>query len=555
MKTVAIIQARTASTRLPGKALLPVTGFPSAALAALRLQNRAGEVLVATSSDPSDDQLASELQRHAIRVFRGPLEDVLRRYRLATADLPDDSVVIRMTADNVVPDGELLEELAAAFVASGLEYLAEGSPQSRLPCGVGGEAFSVKTLRQADAAATSPQDREHVGPWIKRNCRSGVFVPPALGSSDFSHLRCTIDDEEDYQRVVRLFQGILDPLQVGFLDLVKRLAALPGEPSFRVPYRICAGRVHSEMTLGTAQLGFEYGIVNRTGIPSQSETATILRQAIAHGVTALDTARAYGKAEGVLGNALSGAWKSRVEVVTKLDPLASLSPDAPASKVAAAVDASLHESCEALGTTELETVLLHRAHHHEAWGGAAWQRLVEWREKGKIAALGVSVYEPREALRVLRDPEVRHLQIPMNLLDWRWRQSGIKEALAERPDVVVHARSALLQGVLVNAAEYWPACGDFDASLCVQRLRDFANRFQRRSVADLCLVYVRSQPWITSVVVGCETLAQLQEDLDLFRLPKLSGEQCHELERGLPVAPEVLLNPSQWSHRHERTAV
>ncbi len=555
MRTVAIIQARTTSTRLPGKALLPVAGFPCAVLAALRLQNRAGEVLVATSSDPSDDQLVSELQCHAIRVFRGPLEDVLQRYRLATADLPDDSVVVRMTADNVVPDGGLVEELAATFVTSGLEYLAEVFPQSRLPYGVGGEAFSVKTLRKADAAATSPHDREHVGPWIKRNCRSGIFVPPALGNSDFSHLRCTIDDEEDYQRVVRLFQGMLDPLQIGFLDLVKRLAALPGEPSFRVPYRICAGRVHSEMTLGTAQLGFDYGIANRTGIPSQSQSATILHQAIAHGVTAIDTARAYGKAEGVLGNALSGAWKSRVEVVTKLDPLASVSPDAPASEVAAAVDASLRESCEALGTAELETVLLHRAQHYEAWGGAAWQRLLEWREKGKIGAIGVSVYEPHEALRVLRDPAVRHLQIPMNVLDWRWRQSGIKGALAEHPDVVVHARSALLQGVLVNAVEYWPACGDFDASLCLQRLRDFASRFQRRSVADLCLAYVRSQPWITSVVVGCETLQQLQEDMDLFRLPKLSEEQCHELERGLPAAPEVLLNPSQWSYRHERTAV
>jgi hypothetical protein len=57
------------------------------------------------------------------------------------------------------------------------------------------------------------------------------------------------------------------------------------------------------------------------------------------------------------------------------------------------------------------------------------------------------------------------------------------------------------------------------------------------------------------VVVGCETLPQLQEDLDLFRLPRLSEEQCHELEQGLPIAPEVLLNPSQWSYRHERTAV
>ena len=121
MRIVAIVQARSRSSRLPEKALLPVAGYPTAILAALRAQNRGGDVLVATSSDPSDDRLASEFERHGIRVFRGPLDDVLSRYELATADLPDDCIVVRLTADNVVPDGELVEELALGFARSGLD--------------------------------------------------------------------------------------------------------------------------------------------------------------------------------------------------------------------------------------------------------------------------------------------------------------------------------------------------------------------------------------------------------------------------------------------------
>jgi aryl-alcohol dehydrogenase-like predicted oxidoreductase len=78
--------------------------------------------------------------------------------------------------------------------------------------------------------------------------------------------------------------------------------------------------------------------------------------------------------------------------------------------------------------------------------------------------------------------------------------------------------------------------------------------FGRESLTDLCLAYVRSQPWITSVVVGCETLEQVNENLRLFCRPRLSEEQCAELETCLPRAPENLLNPSRWKMVHEQSA-
>ena len=80
-----------------------------------------------------------------------------------------------------------------------------------------------------------------------------------------------------------------------------------------------------EMTLGTAQLGLKYGVANRTGKPNRETATSMVRDAIGHGVTTLDTARAYGDAEEVLGQSLTGAWRSRAEVITKLDPLAGLS--------------------------------------------------------------------------------------------------------------------------------------------------------------------------------------------------------------------------------------
>jgi aryl-alcohol dehydrogenase-like predicted oxidoreductase len=89
---------------------------------------------------------------------------------------------------------------------------------------------------------------------------------------------------------------------------------------------------------------------------------------------------------------------------------------------------------------------------------------------------------------------------------------------------------------------------------CLRQFQRFANEFDRESVADLCLAYVRSQPWITSVVVGSETLEQVNENLRFFCLPKLNAQQCAELESLAPKAPEDLLNPSQWKFAHEPSA-
>jgi len=550
MRAIVILQARTASSRLPGKALLPVAGYPSAVLAALRAANQGHELLVATSDHSSDDDLARTIRAHGVEVFRGSLDDVLGRYYFATLNLPGDCIVIRLTGDNVLPDGGFVGELASAFAQSGLDYLCESSPQSRLPYGLSGEAFFVDVLRKAHAAANSAYDREHVGPWIARNCRVGNYSPLCLGPSDYSHLRCTIDDEEDYRRIVRLFDGVADPVHAGWLELTQKLSVLPGEPTFRVPYKLIGNRVHSAMTLGTVQLGMEYGVVNHTGQPRRPEAIAMVRQAIAHGVTALDTARSYGDSEKFLGEALSGAWGSRAEVVTKLDTLASVPPDASADEVRAAIDRSVSESCRALGVNRLATLLLHRWRHHDAWRGAAWRHLLELRDGGKITRLGASIYEPSEALEALPNPDIQHLQLPMNVLDSRWRAHGIDRELAGRRDVVVHARSTFLQGILLHPAEHWPVVPGYDARSCVQALHRLARKCERENVADLCLAYVRSQAWVTSLVVGCETRSQLEQNLGLFRLPELTAEQCQEVERSLPLAPDELLNPSKWNLAH-----
>ncbi len=223
---VTVIQIRSSSTRLPRKALLPVAGFPMGVLVALRAMRGNVPVRMATSDDASDNELATLLRQHGLSVVRGSLSDVLGRYAMATEDLAEDEIVVRLTADNVVPDGLFVKELVARFEQSDLDYLGGDVPENRMPCGVKGEAFRVSTLRRAVAKATETYDREHVTPWIIRNTRSGVFTSRAFANEDLARFRCTVDTREDYDRITSLFESVADPIAIQWDELVRRLIAL-----------------------------------------------------------------------------------------------------------------------------------------------------------------------------------------------------------------------------------------------------------------------------------------------------------------------------------------
>jgi len=302
----------------------------------------------------------------------------------------------------------------------------------------------------------------------------------------------------------------------------------------------------AELVLGSVQLGLAYGAANRTGKPARETALRLIGRAADAGIAAFDTARAYGDAEERLGEGLQG--RRPVRTITKLAPLGDLAPGAPRKAVRAAVDKSVAESCAALRRERLDCLLLHRAHHMTAHGGAVWERLKEHLAQGTVRALGVSVQSPAEALAALVEPSVSHIQLPFNLLDWRWREAGAIAALEVRPQVTVHVRSVFLQGVLAaDDARVWPRIGGVDAPATIAWLRETAHKFRRESVADLALAYARGQSWIDGVVVGQETEAQLEENLKLCTRPVLSREDCAAIEACAPRVPSSLLDPAQWT--------
>jgi len=174
-----------------------------------------------------------------------------------------------------------------------------------------------------------------------------------------------------------------------------------------------------------------------------------------------------------------------------------------------------------------------------------WERLLELREEGVIGTLGTSVSSPPEALDALGDRNVGHIQLPYNLLDWRWNSGSFLEAREKRVDVSIHARSVYLQGILVSDASAWPR-GLVNSDEWIGRLDQAVGELKRTSRADLCMAYVTGAPWATTVLVGNETERQLRDNLSLASRRPLGADERTYVQVHLGRAPEHLLNPAMW---------
>jgi aryl-alcohol dehydrogenase-like predicted oxidoreductase len=280
----------------------------------------------------------------------------------------------------------------------------------------------------------------------------------------------------------------------------------------------------SALVLGTAQIGGAYGIANRTGVPGDTAVAGILATARELGITHLDTARAYGESEQRIGAVDHG-----LSVITKV---------APGGDVRASVEASR----AALRATGPLTILLHRA----ADAAESWAGLRKCLDTGEADRVGVSVQSPDELRRVLDLPGLGYVQLPCNILDRRWLDLDLD--LAARPELVVTVRSAYLQGLLVaGTAVTWPNLPDADRDAIVATLDKLAADFGREGRADLCLAYLFSLPWVTSLVVGAETEEQLRANAELIDREPLTAGQREQVLAALPEMPVELLDPSRWS--------
>jgi len=217
MSTLAIVQARISSSRLPGKVLLPIGTKPMVLYQLDRLQRctQIDRVVLATSVHRSDDTLADVVTAAGFPVFRGDLEDVLERFR-ACAAREQAAAIVRLTGDCPLSDPALIDELVEAFADGGWDYLANCADEQQLsvPDGFDAEVFRAELLERAAREASLPSEREHVTPWFRSNgagLRWGHFRHQPVRP----YFRVTVDDSVDLE-VVREIVAALEPKDPAF---------------------------------------------------------------------------------------------------------------------------------------------------------------------------------------------------------------------------------------------------------------------------------------------------------------------------------------------------
>lgn len=253
-KTLAIVQARMSSTRFPGKVLADLQG-KSMVIQQLERISKAkslNAIVVATSSDPSDDELVEVLQRYGYETARGSLDDVLDRF-ISVIDFYQPETVVRLTADCPLTSPQVIDQVVEAFYTSHADYLSNTMTPT-FPDGLDVEVVKANVLREVAIVSTDQPEREHVTLGVYR--RQDQFqVENFANEVDLSNLRWTVDTPEDFSFVNQIYAELF-PMNANF-DLPDILRYLEEHPEL--------SRTQADAPRNAALQGLDTGAMKTNG--------------------------------------------------------------------------------------------------------------------------------------------------------------------------------------------------------------------------------------------------------------------------------------------------
>jgi spore coat polysaccharide biosynthesis protein SpsF (cytidylyltransferase family) len=209
-RVLAIVQARLGSTRLPGKALLPIAGRPMLAHVIARTLAVPGvdQTVLATTVSPDDDGLEQVAASLGVSTVRGSVDDVLDRFHSALRAHPADAIV-RITADCPLLDSEVSGRVVADYAAHGgdVDYVSNVEPPT-YPDGLDTEIVSAAALDRAWCEARLPSDREHVTTYIRAGKHGFKIRNVEYPGADLSGHRWTVDEPRDLEFVRAIYHEL-----------------------------------------------------------------------------------------------------------------------------------------------------------------------------------------------------------------------------------------------------------------------------------------------------------------------------------------------------------
>ena len=299
----------------------------------------------------------------------------------------------------------------------------------------------------------------------------------------------------------------------------------------------------SRMTLGTVQIGMNYGIANREGQPDEEKAFRILDAALDNGITCLDTAAAYGSSEKIIGKYFRSVRKKRpdITIITKFR-LGNVSLPETERAIMKAVEQSVIN----LNTGCLDILLLHDPDDYKTHGKEITGTFEKLLSGGIIKGAGASCYEFSEIEPMLENDIFSAFQIPVNLLDEAVH--GPEESGRIR-NSLIFARSIFLQGLFfMDPAELK---GNLrDSGSFIKIIREIAADMNV-SVTELAITYVRSLDFVDSLVIGADNPDQVAENVKFFKTEPFTPAVMDSIRERLSGVPGWLLKPYLWDKQSE----
>lgn len=282
-----------------------------------------------------------------------------------------------------------------------------------------------------------------------------------------------------------------------------------------------------KIALGTVQIGLQYGINNSGGRPGLKEAIALLDLAVKRGVRLFDTAEAYGDSIKIIATYLNEKPDSPVEIVSKF------------RDNGIPIEVKLNDTLTALGRSQLYAYLYHSFKDYEAKNFRP--ELLALRDEKKIERIGVSIYSTEELEIVLKDPEIKVIQLPLNPFD----NSRKKRQLLSRGKELgkeIHVRSIYLQGLFFMNPSQLPGN--------LRELKKPLEQFNHVIAAfglnttQACLNFALQDETVDFAIIGMESEDQLTQNLNAV-LPSFPARIRGEFE-SIEIKNRLLLNPSHW---------
>lgn len=287
-----------------------------------------------------------------------------------------------------------------------------------------------------------------------------------------------------------------------------------------------------KLGLGTVQFGLDYGISNNEGRTPPEEVSRILHFATSVGIQVLDTSPSYGVSEQVLGSTITRD-RDEFRIVSKTHPQVS---------DARQLERNLRESLSHLRRRRIYGLLMHRSSDLlSSHGAALYEELVRLKERGLVQKIGASIYSASEIDELMKRYSLDLIQVPINVLDQRLRESGHLQKMKGR-DIEIHARSVFLQGLLLMPSISLPK----QFKPLEEHLISYSRFISERSMSPVvaALNFVLQIPEIDVVICGVNKLDQLEEIVSASKRVVDTQDM-----RRFRFNDETLLNPALWNEQ------